>query len=139
MPKCWKVVGLAPFTYQQTTYYACAESQPQVVGNFPKYLRVDGNTVGPGWEAVQSITETSRGNCTNCGAPIPLRDDQPYDCLNGECLPSVVYGTPGIFTSRGTCESGCAKNSDCTGECVSAEEIAALQQAANNLRGRLCG
>lgn len=66
-------------------------------------------------------------------------DTGPVDCLNGNCVPASTYGTPGAFPNLAACQSGCAKNSNCDGECVSAEEIAALQQAANNLRGRLCG
>lgn len=72
----------------------------------------------------------------NCSAIDP---NKPHDCINGGCLPATVYNTPGIFATFASCESGCAKNSNCKGECVSVEELAALQQAANNLRGRLCG
>jgi hypothetical protein len=63
---------------------------------------------------------------------------QKFDCLNGGCIPKSTYNTPGVFANLAACQSGCAKNSNCTGECVSAEELAALQQAASNLRSRLC-
>jgi hypothetical protein len=62
-----------------------------------------------------------------------------YDCINGGCLPKATYGTPGIFTTLAACTSGCAKNSNCQGECISAEEIAALSQAANSLKSKICG
>jgi hypothetical protein len=63
---------------------------------------------------------------------------QPYDCINGGCLPKTTYNTPGAFASLAACQSGCAKNSNCSGECISKEDLAALQQAANNLRNRYC-
>lgn len=69
----------------------------------------------------------------------PVDNNKPCDCLNGSCIPATTYGTPGAFATLAACQSGCAKNSNCTGECVDPAEIAALQQAANNLRGRLCG
>jgi hypothetical protein len=62
----------------------------------------------------------------------------PYDCINGGCLPKTTYNTPGVFASLAACQSGCAKNSNCKGECVSADELAALQQAAANLKARYC-
>jgi hypothetical protein len=71
----------------------------------------------------------------NCGG---IASNQPYDCVNGGCVPKTTYNTPGVYATLAACQSGCAKNSNCTGECVSSDEIAALQQAANNLQARLC-
>jgi hypothetical protein len=68
----------------------------------------------------------------------PLDANQLHDCLNGQCIPAKSYKTPGVFANLAACQSGCAKNSNCKGECVSAAEIAALQQAANNVRPKLC-
>jgi hypothetical protein len=62
-----------------------------------------------------------------------------YDCINGGCVPKSTYSTPGVFSTLAACTSGCAKNSNCTGECVSAQELAALQQAAGSLQSRICG
>jgi hypothetical protein len=61
------------------------------------------------------------------------------DCLNGGCVPSATYNTPGKYANLAACMSGCGKDSPCDGECVSAAELAALQQAANALKSRLCG
>jgi hypothetical protein len=71
-------------------------------------------------------------------SPAGVDPDQKYDCLNGGCIPKTTYNTPGAFPSLATCQSGCAKNSNCTGECVSPEELAALQQAANTLQSKFC-
>lgn len=84
-----------------------------------------------------SLTIVSGSNCGGCGGGVD--PNKPCDCINGGCVPATTYGTPGVFPNLAACQSGCAKNSNCTGECVSPEEMAALQQAANNLRGRLCG
>jgi hypothetical protein len=83
-----------------------------------------------------TVTQVSSSNCPNCVASI--EPTQPYDCLNGGCVPKTTYNTPGVYVNLAACQSGCAKNSNCTGECVSSEELAALQQAANNLKSRLC-
>ena len=69
--------------------------------------------------------------------PNPL-DLVPYDCLNGGCIPQNMYNTPGVFPSLAACQSGCAKNSNCTGECVDPAEIAAHRQALNNLQSKFC-
>lgn len=63
---------------------------------------------------------------------------QQYDCINGGCIPKATHNTPGKYASLAACQSGCAKDSDCTGECVSVAELAALQQAANNLQTKFC-
>ena len=70
-------------------------------------------------------------------APIAI-SDSACDCINGGCLPAAMYSTPGKFSNLANCQSACAKDSTCTGECVSPEQIAALQQAASNVRSRLC-
>ena len=65
--------------------------------------------------------------------------NQPFDCLNGGCVPKTTYNTPGVFLNLAACQAGCATNSTCTGECVSTAELAALQQAANQLQSKFCG
>jgi hypothetical protein len=67
-----------------------------------------------------------------------ITPNQPYDCVNGGCVPKVTYNTPGVFETLAACQSGCAKNSNCTGECVDPAEIAAHQQAINNLKAKIC-
>jgi hypothetical protein len=79
--------------------------------------------------------KTSTFSYSGCGPD----SASAYDCINGGCVPKATYNTPGVFASLAACQSGCAKNSNCTGECVPAEEIAALQQAANNIRAKFCG
>lgn len=67
--------------------------------------------------------------------PLPL---SPHDCINGSCIPQHQYGTPGQYPDLSTCQSGCASNSNCVGECVSPQQLAALQAAANNLKTKFC-
>ncbi len=62
----------------------------------------------------------------------------PCDCINGGCVPKTTYGTPGVFANLAACQSGCAKNSTCAGECVDPAEIAALKQALNTLQSKFC-
>jgi hypothetical protein len=72
-------------------------------------------------------------NCTG------IDPTQKHDCVNGGCVPQSTYNTPGVYANLATCQSGCAKNSTCTGECVSAADLAALQQAAGTVQTRICG
>jgi hypothetical protein len=65
--------------------------------------------------------------------------EQPYDCLNGGCIPQTTYNTPGKYANLAACQAACAKDGTCDGECVSKDELAALQQAADQIRTRLCG
>lgn len=76
-------------------------------------------------------------NCTGSSGGL-LTPNQPHDCVNGNCLPRTVYKTPGLFASLAACQSGCAKNSNCTGECVDPAEIAALNQAISKLKSKIC-
>jgi hypothetical protein len=62
-----------------------------------------------------------------------------FDCVNGGCVPADTYKTPGFYANLAACQSGCAKNSNCKGECVEAAELAALQQAVGNIKNRICG
>lgn len=104
--------------------------QAPTSGNSSTYTDgLGGNFSGTGWyESPQYYLK----NCTN------LIPNQPYDCINGGCVPKTTYMTPGKYENLAACQSGCAKDSPCTGECVSPEQIAALQQAASNVRSRLC-
>lgn len=62
-----------------------------------------------------------------------------FDCINGNCIASTTYNTPGIFATLADCQAACGQNPGCDGECVSAAEIAALQAAAANARSNCCG
>jgi hypothetical protein len=90
---------------------------------YPDYWMYQGETI------ISSVAFGCRG--------IDL--DQPCDCINGGCLPKTTYGTPGKYATLAACQSGCAKDSTCTGECIDPAEIAALRQAANQLQTKFCG
>jgi hypothetical protein len=67
--------------------------------------------------------------------PLPL---SPHDCINGSCIPQLQYSTPGQYPNLTACQSGCASNSNCVGECVSPQQLAALQAAADILKTKFC-
>jgi hypothetical protein len=71
-------------------------------------------------------------NCADLG-------NETCDCINGGCVPAATYNTPGKYANLAACLSGCAKDSPCTGECVSAADLANLQQAAGLVQTRICG
>lgn len=92
---------------------------------------LDGEFNGTGWFGSPVYYLNGCGSST-------VPSNQPYDCINGGCIPKTTYNTPGAFANLAACQSGCAKNSNCSGECVPAAELAALQQAANDLNSRYC-
>lgn len=62
-----------------------------------------------------------------------------YDCINAGCVGKSLYQTPGKYATLAACQSACAKDSNCTGECVDPAEIAQLNQAINQLKSKYCG
>ena len=82
---------------------------------------------------IYTIETVDDSFCTGCIDP-----ETKYDCLNGGCITALSYNTPGVFASLAACQSGCAKNSNCTGECVPTADIAALEGAAARLISRYC-
>lgn len=102
-------------------------------GTYYRYFDgLGGNFSNTGWYSVPEY------HLVGCATP-SVNPAQPFDCLNGGCIPKTTYNTPGVYASLSACEAGCAKNSTCTGECVSAEDMAALQAAADSVKSRLCG
>jgi hypothetical protein len=81
-----------------------------------------------------SVSIASMSNCPGCANDPNIK----CDCLNGACIPSVTYGTPGKYPTLTACEAGCAKDAACEGECVSYAELSALQQAAAIVISKLC-
>jgi hypothetical protein len=72
---------------------------------------------------------------------LPLQDCAPegYDCINGKCQDKDLFKTGGKYSNLAACKANCEDKVGCDGECVSAAEIAALQQAANRIKSKLCG
>jgi hypothetical protein len=96
----------------------------------------NGFNSGNASEQAGTVVQVDCSNCSNCCTSVA--PDKPCDCLNGGCIPATLYGTPGKYATLALCQAGCAKDSNCVGECVSVEEIAALQAAANNLQSKFC-
>lgn len=69
--------------------------------------------------------------------PPPPPPSTKHDCINGGCVPSSTYNTPGKYASLADCQAGCAKDAACNGECVPREKIAELDQAINAAHARL--
>ena len=141
----------------QTTVYGqggdCPTGGP--LGNFGSYVfagkwtQTTVNVCSRSWIGIKDANGVNHPNSTYyafhpSGFSITYQGcdivpNQPYDCVNGGCVPKETYKTPGAFASLAACQSGCAKNSNCTGECVNPAELAALQQAASNLQSKICG
>lgn len=114
--------GIVTFPVSQSPYEPCQVYRPTMA---------DGSTIG--FDRFTSIFSVVYSSDCNTVQP-----NESYDCINGGCIPKATYSTPGVFASLAACQSGCAKNSNCAGECVSAAELAALQAAAGTVRSRLC-
>lgn len=72
------------------------------------------------------------GDCNSCLFP-----QQQYDCINGTCIPSTNYNTPGLYSSLSECETACGTG--CSGKCLSNAEWAQIQGLAAQLKNKNCG
>lgn len=141
MAKCY-LVQFVNCANVAGSVYICADdlvyvSSGGTCGGGYFYSASNGYNVGNASEISGSATIVACSNCAGCCTdPLP---DGKCDCLNGGCVPQATYNTPGKYANLAACESGCGKDSPCNGECVSADEIAALQQAVATVQTRLCG
>ncbi len=49
----------------------------------------------------------SGGNCSSCNTLIIK-----YDCVNGNCVQSTTYNTPGFFDNLSDCQNNCSTNTN---------------------------
>jgi hypothetical protein len=138
--KCYKIT-YTNCSGQSGVGYQCSESitiQPGGYCNGIYFVSADlGYNSSNASEISGSLAIVAMSNCPGC---VPADNgDKPCDCINGGCINASTYNTPGKYANLSACQSGCAKDSNCIGECVSQPELAALQQAANNLQSKICG
>ena len=60
-----------------------------------------------------------------------------YDCINGACIASTKYTTPGLYESLSECEVVCGTG--CSGKCISNSDWAQIQDLSNQLKNKSCG
>jgi hypothetical protein len=147
--RCWYVDGSRPGISPDARIYLSgdvfqfrAADQPADNPVYPLAVYMDGVDTGFRFASgAAANTASNDGPCSeNTDPPIPPVDpNSPCDCLNGGCVPKTLYKTPGKYPSLAACQAGCAKDSACLGECVSPEQLAALQQAADLVKSKLCG
>jgi hypothetical protein len=82
-----------------------------------------------------NLKRVGLSNCADCNG---IKPEEPYDCINGTCLPARTYQTPGRYQNIAECQSGCLRDSNCTGECIPVAEIARLEQGAQALTAKFC-
>jgi len=132
------------------TSFVCKESVSFLPGSCGVTLVFNGVNTGIGEKsAFASIVTSADRNLCPAGYPFyadesvgcvtSIDPNQPCDCINGGCVTKTTYNTPGKYANLSACQSGCAKDSNCIGECVSEPELAALKQAANALQSKICG
>lgn len=140
--KCWYIAWTNCDGSTRSGYY-CASTVEWLTsghncGNGVLYSPDLGWNAQNSSERAATFFEVSCRYCSSCCTD-SVSPAQPHDCVNGGCVPAKVYGTPGFYASLTACQSGCAKNSPCNGECVDAAELAQLQQAVGNVKSRVCG
>jgi hypothetical protein len=60
-------------------------------------------------ESIINIESADDGNCGRC-----ITNVGKYDCLNGNCVKSNVYGTPGQYATLTECQGNCgSSNNSC--------------------------
>lgn len=103
-------------------------------GNQSRCLsRCDGrNMISPGYifennSAVCMGVNTFTKNDPNCVS------DPRYDCLNGECVKSFTYSTPGLHENLTLCQAVCG-GATCTGVCISTPEYNGLKAKLEKIK-----
>jgi hypothetical protein len=136
--RCWYVT-YTNCAGQSGDGYFCSEliewrTSGQGCGNGYFYSADLGFNAGNASELSGSVTAVDCSNCPGCCAAEPK-----YDCLNGGCVNSSTYGTPGKYNSLSECEGGClGDGKPCTGECVDAATVTRLDQVVSRLAGKFC-
>jgi hypothetical protein len=141
MAQCFKLVNLGCDNVTRT-FFVCANTVQLIPGGYcgGQMVIVDGAAPDPSPKGSVTSASISIVDCRLCaGCNCNAISDQKCDCVNGGCITSTTYNTPGKYANLAACQSSCAKDSNCLGECVPLTEIAALQQAANSLQSRVCG
>jgi hypothetical protein len=131
--------------WKATSHIVCGHTWLSPVDLLGKlHPQADNYAFFPGTLTIEYLGDCSDydpdfGSGSGSGSGSGINTNQPCDCLNGGCIPASIYKTPGRYATLAACESGCANNSPCDGECVSTAAIANIEQAVNNLQSRLCG
>jgi hypothetical protein len=61
------------------------------------------------WESIASIENVDDSLCGSC-----IGNVGKYDCINGNCVDSNVYGTPGQYATLTACQGNCgSSNNSC--------------------------
>lgn len=61
---------------------------------------------------------------------------EPYDCINGACIKSSKYDTPGLYENISECEKACGTG--CSGKCLSNEEWNKIKNLAKQIKDKNC-
>ena len=150
MPKCWRFIGQGVNNDAWYEYFACGDN-PEYRFNGTGYnLYIDGQNLGgssyqyrSGTQQVTSVpkvTPTSGfqqfGSCSGC-------EDETYDCINGGCIKSTQYKTPGIYQSLQECQANCGSvtNNECPPGhiCLTTSEFSQISSLASQIKGEICG
>lgn len=153
MAKCWRFIGQGVGNSAWYEYFACGNN-PEYRFNGSGYnLYIDGqNLGGSGYEyraGTQQVAEVPRatptsgfqsfGSCSGCEEPLPKN----YDCLNGNCIESTVYETPGLYRTLEECQIVCGTvtNNECPPGhvCLTTSEFSQISSLASQIKGEICG
>lgn len=152
MPKCWMAIYENCAGAKQN-YFVCAT----VVGTEPfgcgvRWV-VDGNRPFPNdsvkwtnWSEVPKadaqyvptghlVNGGIQGQCSSCEQQ-ETPPSAKYDCINGACLPSTTYSTPGIYANLSECEINCGPG--CSGVCISNQDWTQIEGLASQLKNKNC-
>lgn len=61
-----------------------------------------------------------------------------FDCINGECINSDTYDTPGNYASLEECQAQCGIGAICDGVCVSNADWSKIESLSGQLKQRNC-
>ena len=121
MPNCYNMYGLRISSNQRTHQVkVCADRvfYRPVPGHYKNGANliavingVETIVNGSGWiywnidDDTYGLEQLSNSECPGCISSV-----KKYDCINGLCQDSSIYGTQGVYASLSDCENNCSSN-----------------------------
>ncbi|BAY74175.1 hypothetical protein NIES25_51710 [Nostoc linckia NIES-25] len=110
----------------------CGSGRYNFSATATKMTRADGSVISQSVAGILCSTNSLYHSVSVQYIP----DDEKFDCINGACISSNEYSTPGIYQSLGECEVNCGTG--CSGKCIPNAEWAQIEGLSSQLKSINC-
>lgn len=128
-------VVIAPNQIEKQSHYH--ENQPNITYNSNSadeaYWGYSYTTFENAYSMVDGSYTIFQSTQSGCGLDQQIK----YDCINGACIKSEKYETPGLYNSLEECQMVCGEKG-CSGECISHKEWSQIKDLAGKLKNKNC-